>query len=232
MIELFRYDDLSWRDFPSEVGRAMGLCAFTASKDLVKSNLSGVWVGDGDVMSSDNYRISWFQLGGAGIKRNFLVPARQAVHLLDLDLDRYSLTESWVHFGGAGLFYSIQLLGEGFPQESRDFFPSTYGNGFEIPKQLTGVLNKVLILLQDDPLLDKYVDLSFEEDRVVCSVEKKDVGWIREELPIQTGPKEPIVLSINPIFLREVLRYATKMVPVDENKAMFVSNNFKQLIIL
>lgn len=232
LVESFGYGDLSWRKLSEEMKRAIGLCSFSASKDMTKPVLSGVYVGGGDVLSSNNYRISWFQPEEGAIKRNFLIPASAAVHLIHYDLDRYSLTDSWMHFKGKGLFYSARLLGGEFPSNAKMFFPEEYGEGFELPEELIEALNKSMILLQEDSLLNKQVDLFFKRDKIICSVRKKDVGWVREEVSLKGGPKEPIKLSINPVFLKEVLRYATRVVAVDENRIIFLSDNFRHLIAL
>jgi len=232
LVESLGYGDLSWRKLSGEMKRAIGLCAFSASKDMTKPALSGVYVGGGDVLSSDNYRISWFRPEEGGIKRGFLIPASAAVHLIHYDLDGYSLTDSWVHFKGKGLFYSARLLGEEFPQKARSFFPEEHEEGFELPEGLVEALNKSLVLLQEDSLLDKRVDISFEKDKTICSMRKADVGWVREEVPLKDGPEEPMKLSVNPVFLKEVLRHATRVVAMDENRIMFLSGNFRHLIAL
>lgn len=224
--------DLNWRPLNEEVKRAIGLCAFSSSKDMTKPALAGVFVGGGDVMSSDNYRISWFQFEEGGIKRSFLIPAQAAAYLIQYDLKEYALEESWVHFRGNEVYYGSRLLDNEFPQKAKEFFPEKDLEGFEVPEALSAALDKAMILLQEDPLLDKEVNLSFRRDSILCESNKKGVGWVEEEVPLKGGPEEDIKLSVNPVFLKEILKYTTQVIPVDENRLMFLSGNFRHLIAL
>lgn len=231
MVESLEHDALQWRPLVEEMRRAIVLCSFSASKDTTKPHLMGVYVGEGSVMSSDNYRISWYQLE-EGIRRSFLVPATSVVHLVNYDfLDEYALTDSWVHFKGEDMIFSALLLAEEFPQKAKDFFPEEEKESFDLPEELTAVLDKALILLQKDSLLDKQTTLTFDKSSVICSAEKQDLGWFKEAIAMK-GPKKPVKAEINPVFLKEILKRSTQAIFVDENRMMFVSDNFKHLISL
>lgn len=232
MVKSLNHDGLKWKKLPKEVRDAIVLCSFSASKDLSKPELTGVHVRGKDVLSSDNYRISWYQLEKTKMEKEFLVPASGAVHLADYDLSHYSLTESWIHFKGEDVFFSIRLLGGEFPQKAMGFFPEKTKRGFELPKELNGILDKALVLLQDDSLLNKQVKLVFGEKEISCRVDKQDVGWFFESIPLKKGIKEKMEVEVNPIFLKEILKRSTEVVLVDENRMMFLSDNFKHLIAL
>lgn len=224
--------ELQWRTFTEEAKRAIVLCSFTTSKDITRPDLAGVHVGGGEVLSSDNYRISWYQLE-EGMRRNFLVPATSVVHLIDYDLESYALTNSWVHFKGKGIVYNARLLAEEFPQNTKKFFPTNEEKGFVLPKELVKLLNKTLILQQDVPLLDKRVSLAFGKNKLVCEVMRQNLGWIKESISLKDGPKESVKVEVNPIFLKEILKYSTK-VTINDNRMLFLSDDFKfkHLIVL
>ena len=233
MVGSLGHKGLEWKDFSEEIRDAVVLCSFSTSKDLSKPALTGVYVGEDEVMSSDNYRISWHRLGDVRMERPFLIPASGAVHFMGYDLDRYSLTESWMHLRGGGVFFSVRLLGEDFEvRKAKEFFPEEAGRSFGLPKDLAGVLDKAMVLLQDDFLLDKSVVLTFTKDKVSCRVDRKDVGWFFESVALEGGPEEETRVEVNPVFLKEVLRRSAEVVLVDENRMMFISGNFKHLIAL
>lgn len=230
MVESLGHNDLQWRPLTEEMKRAIVLCSFCASGDMTKPALSGVYVGGGEVLSSDNYRISWHRLE-KGIRRKFLVPATSVIPLVNFELDNYALTDSWVHFKGADVIFSACLLFHEYPDgEVKGFFPEKPGKEFEIPKKLSGVLDKTLVLLQEDHVIDKRVTLTFNKDNVVCSVEKPDLGWFKESIPME-GPKNSIKVEANPVFLKEILKYSTKAF-VKNNLMVFRSGNFKHLMAL
>ena len=230
-VQSLEIDELKWKTLPEELKDALVLCSFSASKDMTKPALTGVYVGGRDVLSSDNYRISWYQMKEE-MRRKFLVPASSVVHLVNYEVLEYCLTGSWVHFKGKGLVFSARLLSEEFPVKAKEFFPEEAGEEFELPKELSGVLDKAMVLLQDDFLLDKEVKLFFTEKEVICEVEKKDLGWLKEEVPLKSGPKEQIQIEINPIFLKEILKKTSKVSLVGEGGILFTSPNFRHLIAL
>lgn len=233
IVESMDHDALEWEELPKDVKDAIVLCSFSASKDLSRPEMTGVRVGREEILSSDNYRISWYWLVEPRAGGPFLVPASGAVHLMGYDLDHYSLAESWVHFRGEDVFFSVRMLGGDFPQTAaKGFFPEEMERGFKLPKDLSGVLDRAMVLLQDDSLLDKVVGLSFTEDKIVCRVDKPDLGWFSESIALEEGPRDGTEVDVNPVFLKEVLRRSTEVVFVDENRMVFVSENFRHLIAL
>ena len=223
----------NWLELTGEAKQAMVLCSFSTSRDSSKPALRGVLVGNNEVLSSDNYRISWYQLKEGQIRRLFLPVASSLVHLIKYDVKEYCLVHSWIHFRGEGIVFSSRLLEEEFPQKAKEFFPKEdeIGEGFELPKTLLDLLDKALVLLIDDFLLDKKVTLTFQEDEILCEASKPNLGWFRESVPLKNGPKESVVIEANPIFLKEVAKHATKVF-ILENKLLFISGNFKHLISL
>lgn len=230
MIDSLRHNQLKWITLPEGMKEAIVLCSFSASKDVTKPGLAGVFINNDEVLSSDNYRISWSRLE-KGLGESFLIPTSSAVHLMNYDLDKFCLSESWIHFKGKNLFFSIRLLEEEFPEKAKEFFPKETGEEFELPKELAGVLDKALVLLQEDLLLDKQVSLTFEDKEILCEVEKQDLGWFKEKIAMENDV-EKMEVKVNPIFLKEILKHTTKIILVDEGRLLFTSGNFKHLIAL
>jgi len=230
-VESLKHKELKWRPLSKELKDAMVLCSFSASKDMTKPALTGVYVGGGEVLSSDNYRISWYKVE-EGIRRSFLVPATSIVHLIGYEMKEYCLMDSWIHFSDGKLHFSARLLSEEFPTKAREFFPEETEEGFELPKELSGVLDKAMVLLQDDFLLDKAVKLTFTEKDVSCRVDKMDVGWFLESVPLERGTKGQIEIEINPVFLKEILKRTSTVSLMGEDKVLFTSGNFRHLIAL
>lgn len=231
MIDSLEHDKLKWIPLPEGAKDAIVLCSFSASKDMTKPSLAGVFINDNDILSSDAHRISWSKLE-KGLEESFLIPASSAVHLMDYGLDKFYLSESWVHFKGKDLFFSIRRLEEEFPDNKvKEFFPKRTKEGFGLPKELAGILDKALVLLQEDLLLKKQVSLTFEDKEILCEVEKQDLGWFKEKIAMENDV-EKMEIKVNPVFLKEILKHTTKIVPVDKGRLLFTSGNFRHLIAL
>ena len=225
------HDELKWRPLPEDLKNGLILCSFSASKDMTRPALTGVYVSGDNVLSSDNYRISWYRLHDE-LRRKFLLPASSVVHLVNYDVNEYCLTDSWMHFREGDFVFSTRLLSEEFPEKAKEFFPEEVGECFELPQEMGNTLDKALVLLQDDFLLDKEVSITFSQNEVVCDVKKKDVGWLTEKTEMEAGPKEDVSIKVNPIFLKEILKKTTKLSVISEDKILFMSDNFKHLIAL
>lgn len=232
MVGSLDHDDLEWENLSKEMKEGLVICAFSASKDMTSPVYTGVYVDGNDILSTDRYRISWCRIKDSGA--SFLIPASSAICLLHYDLDYYSVTDSWIHFKGKDLIFSSRLLAEEFPKKTKTFFPGKLTGGFHLPDGFDGALDKACVLLEQDFDLDKQVEIEIKKEGIlICQVEKEGLGWFKEEFELgDSFEYEDLKLITNPIFLREILRYKPEIIPVDENRLLFTSDNFSHLVSL
>lgn len=230
--------DIKWKRMPKDLASALVLCSFSASKDIKKGPLCGVYLDGKDVISSDNYRISWYERKQGMAGGPYLIPARSTVNLLLFDTKEYAINERWAHFKGAGFIYGTQLMGpENFPgAKATKFFPQKTGKGLALPKEeLITALDDALVMLQDENILSKQCQISVEAKKIKVDVERKGYGWYKRAVKFKgTGIKKPITFKINPVFLKEVIKRDMTFNPNSENKniALFLMEDYKHLISL
>lgn len=237
LVKTVVFKDLSWRVLPKGLKQALVLCSFSASKNMTTPALTGVWAKGKDVLSSDDYRLSWYELE-KGLRRGFLIPASSAVWLREYEFEEYCLETGWIYFKDEdGLILGARLLGEEFPAErAKSIFPQKEEKGFALPKELKKAVDKTAVLMQGDPVLDRQLTLTFFKEKkkykVKAEAKKKEVGWFSEIFDMEEGLEDGFSITINPVFLEEILSYAVILRLVGETHALFLSDNFKHLVSL
>jgi DNA polymerase III sliding clamp (beta) subunit (PCNA family) len=230
LVEGFKYDRKNWKPLPEDLLEAMILCSFYAAKEEWKGSLMGVYVSGTDVLSSDNYRISWYKTKGK-IDQSFLMPAAGANILYNVKPTHYVQEDEWIHFRAEGVYYSSVLLGELFPKTAKTFFPKELPRGVELPEELGEMLNKVAIIQSEKKSLEQVVVLEIKEGRLHISAETER-GWFKTSLEIPGEAPRKLKLKINPIFLKQAMKYATKLYIIEDTKALFKSENFRHIVVL
>lgn len=82
---------------------ALRLCRFTTSKDVTLSALTGVYFNDKEIISSDAYRISRYNLS-KGLGASFVISFKVVHYLVGLDIKSFADSKAWAYFkteGGA-----------------------------------------------------------------------------------------------------------------------------------
>lgn len=228
-VEKLRRDKGKWRKLPKGFVEGLVLCSFYAAKDMTLSPLTDVYVSGKDVLSTDRYRISWHRLKEE--IPEMLVPAACAVHLSSYELDEWMQAGSWLRFRGSEFEVGIRLSGEKWKAKVKRHFPKNVGKGIGLPAELKDIIDRAMVIVEDDFLLDKDMTLSFSGNRLACSASKKDMGWIKESVKVKGKVDRPIEINTNPIFLREIMKHSVEMVP-GKDRLLFVAGSFRHLISL
>jgi len=217
---------MKWKILPEEFVKAISLCIFSASKDISQGVLTCVYIGNGKILSSDNYRISMYEL--EGINTSILFPLSSAKELTKFDIKEYCLIDSWVHFKTSdNVIFSSRVVKETYP-DCDPYFELEGGSRLRMPKELKGAVEAVTFFAAGEHI-DKKITVSFQEDAILCTGESKH-GWVKKKVPIKFKRK-PITFNINPIFFSEILNNITSA-RLTKGKALFKSGNFKHVLAL
>jgi DNA polymerase III sliding clamp (beta) subunit (PCNA family) len=192
----------------------------------------GVSVFKGDVLSTDGYRITWCMIKDLIDERCFF-PAYSAAMLPRYSLASYCIKDNWFCLKGPEVLFCSCLLDYSFPDEKvKSFFKNIRKNkGVEIPKELGALVDRALVLLENDLLLDKEMTLEVAKGKITCRVDRKDVGWFKEKMDFP-DKKTSFKIEVNPMFLKEVLKHASHMALVSDSTLRLYSDSFEHLISL
>lgn len=222
----------NWVDIPKDFMEGLGLCVFSASKDMGNLVLTGVYVDDDLIMSSDNLRMSqYFLKNGTG--RKFLIPASTASELLNFAVARYAVEPdgSWAFFemkDKAIVFCAQLLVGDKYPSLEQYF--DFEGIKFTFPETIKEAVEAALVVATGDTDAERLIDVEIGDGVIVCRGEN-DLAWLEKEFEADVimKDKKTLKFSINPFFFLKILAHTHKVM-YGETKILFIAKDFYHLI--
>lgn len=217
-----------WKDLPEDFLHGLSLCSFSAADTMSMGILYCIHVNKKKLYSSDNYRISRYELSKE-IDDTFLIPAKSAEEVSKFHVNKYLLDESWVHFkSDSETIFSCRIV-SGFYKDVDRFF-EVQGKEFTLPENIKKYVDSSLVMADGKREFEKKIEMTIAKDRITLRGET-EVGWIESKVPCQLDLEESFKVTINPVFLNEVLNKSTS-ITVREGRALFKSENFQHVMVL
>ena len=217
-----------WKDLPEDFLHGLSLCSFSAADTMSMGILYCIYVNKKKLYSSDNYRISRYELEKE-IGDIFLIPAKSAEEVSKFPVNKYLLDKSWVHFkSDSGVIFSCRIV-DGVYKDVDRFF-EVQGKEFALPTDIKKYVDSSLVMADGKREFEKKIEMGISKDSITLRGETES-GWIESKVPCQIDIEENFKVSINPVFLNEVLNKSTSII-VREGKALFKSENFQHVMVL
>ena len=217
-----------FKPLPIDFIDGVKLCLFSAQNGKSGSYLECINVQSNHIMSSDNYRISYYKIDDDFIKEPFLINLMEATKLVNFNPTKYYLAKSWVHFSTEDdIIISTRRPSVEYKTGYYSHFEFE-GVTFDLPSELKNVVNSLSILCEAISYLEKSVDIVIDKNKLIVKAQNA-VTSIEKILPFSKKTKGKIEFSINPIFLTQILDKATT-VTLAEDRALFETDKFKHLI--
>lgn len=199
-----------WVKLPVDFFDALRFCSFSLAKDVNRPALTCFYCHRGQVITSDGFRLTRFQLkGGKGFRKAMLLPSFAQSHIVALDATHYNATGDWLHFRNEeGAVLSCRTYQADFPKI--DHLLEVEGDAVKLPQSLIEALDRAAIFTEPDPTVAlEFVTVKLSPGKV--RVEAKSVaGWIKEEAKARYSG-EPVEFKINPGFFKETLAIMNEM---------------------
>ena len=230
LLSALALGDLEWQPIPADFTRALVLCLPSISRDIVHGAMTGIRVEGRDVLSSDNFRVTWVEM--AEPMAPFTIPGVAVVDLLKLEgLEAYAATDSWVHFMSKdGAVFSSRLIASKFPTEAaKKMFPEVAEDSYRLPEGLGVTLGRVGILAytQDDGM--DYITLSADKGSLLIKGERQ-YGSIKERIKLKDGEwPDGVEVNIQPGYLLDIMA-KTRAFQMTGNLVYFHGEGFKHII--
>lgn len=210
-LEGLELEKVEWFPIPNDFMEALTLCGLSVSRS--SSLLSAVGFEGPDVLSSDNFRCSWYTMKQAmPFAEPVIIPLASIRELLKRsDLKEVGLSYGWAHFRDSnGAVFSVRLYEE-FPFERiREFFQDDpEAQVYKFPGGFSETVERVSILGVEKEDFDgnDFITLSFGKDRISCAG-VREFGRIDEDVDVPVGSiPSDISFSISAGFLQEVLKF-------------------------
>jgi len=224
--EIFK-EELLWRSLPVDFMEAIKLCHFSVAKDLTRLYLNYINVSFNNIISSDNLRISKYDLESP-IEEEFFIPGVVCRPLLQYPVQTYALFKPWIGFKtaeGVQFFCRTSDVAD-FPDVSSLF--EFEGETFNLPTELKQIVESLAVITEEEFLTDRHMTVTIKDNKVSCFVEKSTVSANRW---VETDIDKDITFIINPIFFKEILEQ-TRTIKISNGKALFTTGKFKHLLSL
>jgi len=219
--------EIEWKSLPGDFLEALKLCSFSASKDATQIELTGVYITDNHMVSSDDYKMTLYELSSV-LEDNLLIPASSVRRLVKIpNIVKYGLTDSWIYFLGENglIFGTLKILKE-YPPFLHFF--DVEGQRMILPAE-TGELLDVVGYFSDGLFdLDKEVVVNIGGGKLTCRAEGP-AGWTEKEIQIRY-PKDASFV-INPIFFSQLFTKGTILV-ISDNVVLLYKDRIKHVLVL
>jgi hypothetical protein len=218
----------AWQTLPKDFIHGLSLCAFSAADNMSMGLLYCLFVENNKIYSSDNFRISRYEME-SDMQVKFLIPSRSAEEVTKFDVKEFSLDDSWIHFkSDNGAIFSCRIVAGNY-KDVNPFF-QTQGKEFTLPQEIRKYVDASLIMAEGKREFEKRIEMTVSPKLITIKGETQ-IGWIESKVPCDIDIEEEFKISINPIFLNEILSKTTKVI-VGEGKALFQSENFDHVMVL
>lgn len=221
-------EDDFWNDLPENFLTGASLCSFAASKDLL-SERSCVYVFQKNLLCSDGRRISWFTMDKE-MKGGFLIRATATKDLDNIKANQYGETESWLHFMGEGICFSMRKIKGQYDEKYMALFDEDFSVArIRLPEDVSYVVESSSVLAEDSDLMDRNVIITLEENELKCSW-KGDKGKQKHSTEIKFN-KDPVSFAINPSFFLQALAAGVTTMSIGDRQVLLRGENFRHIVV-
>ncbi len=217
-----------WEKLPENFHEAIAFSAFSASRNLIRPELTCLFVSKGFVIGCDTFRGTKYKLESE-MEQEFLLPATAAIHLANYNPYKVIAEDGWLHFINKEktTFSCRTYPDEEYPEQIWKFF-EVEGEEIVLPENFLAAIDRAEVLLTADFDLDRTVSLVMENDEIICQGEGDD-GEIIECADIEYNG-EKLDIKVHPILLKEILKHLQKVI-VGE-RLLFKGENFVHVMCL
>lgn len=219
-----------WKSIPENFIEGLSLCIFSASDDEVSGFLNCLSIQNNSIVSSDNFRISQFNMDND--MDNFLLPVSSAKQLVKYIPAKYVLSDSWIYFQiESGAVFCSRIVDVSYPNVT-EMLSTVKGTKFKLPEEIKELKQSVeLSSVFADGEFDthKKIQVTIKNGKIICKGEKES-GSIQTKTNIDYEG-DNISFIINPIFFLQIIEKFASAI-ISKNILLFQSKNFKHLLSL
>lgn len=217
---------VKWKKLPSNFLESASMCAFAASKLDAEQIMSCLYFNEKECMATDNDRFAIAPIEGK-IDTMFF-KASQITNLRDINPDKYVVTKAWVHFKNEeGCIFSIRRIEGTFPEELKDAFDFD-GTTVTLSENILEGTDLASIFVDS---MEPTITIRITKGMCIVSV-TSDGGGSKHRSKVDYDGTD-IVFTLNPEFLKEMLKHSTTIVIDDDrSRAKLSAGDFSMLTSL
>jgi hypothetical protein len=240
-IASLEIEGLNWQPLPKGFAEGLPFCLFREGKDSPIGRLYGVVFVGRNIIATDNYRISRYQMESSISDEPFRLSTMD-LSKLNKDFECVAIKRDWFHLKSKdNLIVSVRTMPtKEYPIDRVMEVFDEMGSGddseiYKFPEDLEKSIELAMILAclgKGELSFSTQISL-WREGGYLLVRGKNNVGEVVDRIPWSEGIlPEGIQIEISPIFLKEVLGVTRcfKLSPT-QKAVIFVAPNFSHLIL-
>lgn len=185
---------------PPDFRDVLKMCAFSTGSDMNKPVLTCLHICNDKVESTDGFRLTQAKLS-VNLNVEFLLPSRAALELVRHEIEKFALTDGWVHFKlGEGVQFSCRTF-EGVYPKFDDIIKMWDTHILRFPVDMDGILERASTALIKET--SNKVNIYIKDNKITVTGISDVVRY--EEISRMRSDKDEVQFNINPTFLRQIL---------------------------
>jgi len=219
-----------WKKLPDQFQEALKFTSFSCSNDMSMPVLTCIHVDKKTscAISSDNFRLTYHNLGGTLPINSFLIPASSVKELIKYLITHIAEGQGWVHFKTKeDTIFSCRIFEDTYPDTSKMF--NVQGNEIHLPKSMEAILERAQVFARAEHFLDEQVLIKLGDKKFTIRSEGV-TGWFEETANTKYSGEE-IEFYANPVFLKDICSKVQSCI-LSKSSMKFVGKDWEHIIAL
>ena len=221
-----------WHPVPATLLEAIDFCLFSVGHDMTKAMLTCIYCGGSDIISSDGFRITIYNLDKGKIETPVNLPGIAAAALKNYNPTEYSETAGWIHFRTKDeVVFSCRTMSGAYPVDKiKGFAENTKGEKAKLPEGLAEALERAGIFSAGQDIkasTDDRIKITLD-DGVLTVRGEGQAGWFEESNRVRYKG-ELLEFEVSPAHLLAILTHTDEVI-IGENMLRFEGKNFVHLV--
>lgn len=232
-VDVSFFENKVWEKLPTDFQTAIKFAAMSASNDLINPIVQCVSVkSDGTIVGTNNFRLSFWDLGTTIPIKDTLIPADSILKILTINPTSFISDDEWIHFkNDEGVIASCRVLYDNFPNVTPVLNKIKGGHSILFPDGINNALDKAIIFIEDDKQAQT-VSISYKSNYLSIDSESDSKGFYKERILMDADVSDFNFL-IDPSFLKDILKRSKKcLLHTEQNIISFQDENWTYLAML
>ena len=221
-----------WKKLPEEAFKnGLKICGISVSSDITQGFLTCVAIEKDKMFSSDDFRITSVTLPEEISQIQVLLPWRAINDLIAYNPTDMSVRGGWCFFKTkTGVLFASRILKEDFTNPEK-FFDLENVITVPLPENLIDVIQAIEVFSKKEMDDLKRVEIKIQKNEMIIRASSSK-GFIERSLDLKYKG-EIFSFVMNPDFLIDIVSYCSSFdLSLENHKALFVSDNFKHIVLL
>jgi hypothetical protein len=220
-----------WKTLPEEFLEYLKMASYSCAKELSDPKITCVHVNKNYIESTNNFSVSRYTLNTEVPIDPFLLPASSVSVVVSNKPTKITSGKGWVHFKNKeNTIVSCRIFEDTFVDIEKVITNAKKGVGISLPDNLKDVLDKALVFVEKQNVLNEEIVVAITKKNIEISCES-ETGWFKET--IRNKSENEFSIRVAPSLLKIIVGKTNKCYYLEKNHLLyFDENNWKYITAL